>query len=244
MTKQLQYWVSGFGVVIGLVGIGLTLFQLYDAFRSNVTAFFVAFASSLTNYGIIFSYVVWMLFLTIYASIIFYERVNGRNLAQTKGTLDTKNYPYTLWVWGGLALVTQHATLMLDEAKPLIVGYSWAIWISSLITAMYGFYWLVGGRVYINGYWTAHIYRYEEQRLISSGAYSRIRHPIYCGQIYITIAIWIACNNLWLTFFPVMTFGYSWMRAAREEKELDRILAGLYSEYKKTCPNFLFHPLL
>ena len=245
MKKEAQTTLTVVGVVIGCVGVALSVFPLFALYDKDISSILSALMLTFQDYGIAFSYIVWLLFLTIYATLIFYERVNGRNLAATSGELETKNYSYTLWIWGGLALVVQHATLILGETRPLlsIAGSEWRLWIASLLLGVLGFYWLVRGRVYIDGYWTAHIYRYKEQRVVADGAYSRVRHPIYCGQIYIAVAIWIACNNWWLVFLPVMTILYNWMRASREEMELDRILGGAYTEYRKKVPCFLLHPL-
>ncbi len=70
----------------------------------------------------------------------------------------------------------------------------------------------------------------EGQKVISSGPYSIIRHPMYLGSIAMYSAIPVALGSLWaLPFFlvmiPVLVF-----RLLNEEEVLRRDLPG-YTEY-------------
>ncbi|MBO0724804.1 MAG: isoprenylcysteine carboxylmethyltransferase family protein [Blastocatellia bacterium] len=71
----------------------------------------------------------------------------------------------------------------------------------------------------------------ENQRVISTGLYALVRHPMYTGALFAMIGIPLALGSWWgLLMFIPSAAGIIW-RLLDEEKFLSRNLAG-YTEYK------------
>ena len=89
-------------------------------------------------------------------------------------------------------------------------------------------------------------HRYEEivskpeevNKLITSGIYSRVRHPFYLGAILMNLAFFFFFRNLWI-IAPIAFFTLWWYWEAKQE---ERILLGKfgseYEEYKKRAGMF------
>ena len=75
----------------------------------------------------------------------------------------------------------------------------------------------------------------EGQKVISSGPYSLLRHPMYAGVLVMMIGVPLALGSLWgLVILAAITPGLIW-RILDEEKMLKKELPG-YAEYmQKVC---------
>jgi protein-S-isoprenylcysteine O-methyltransferase Ste14 len=82
-----------------------------------------------------------------------------------------------------------------------------------------------------NTYGAATIQVVENQRVISTGLYALVRHPMYSGALILMLGIPLALGSWWglLLFIPGVA-GIIW-RLLDEERFLSNNLAG-YSEYK------------
>lgn len=84
----------------------------------------------------------------------------------------------------------------------------------------------------------------EEQELIQSGWYARMRHPSYTGCLMYFLGVSALLNN-WLGFFGIMlpislVFRY---RVYVEEKALHHHFGRKYDEYRQKVPNMFFPKL-
>lgn len=242
-TKEKLTWfftIGGF-----TIAVAMAIKDLINTYGKNPD--FVQICQGLkvsfVNFGVIYSYAIWVIFLTVYIVLTFHETVHGQIQKRDETNLEAKNYFYTLWVWGIAAIIVNHLTLA-SQSNVVIhfVGGTIYSYVFAICLGLWGMYLVISGRVYINGYWTNHIYKYPNHKVVQSGIYEKVRHPIYGGQCFLMLSIFIACNNYWLFFLPLMTFIYNYKRAKREENELDRILNGQYEVYRKKCPTFMFHP--
>ncbi len=83
-----------------------------------------------------------------------------------------------------------------------------------------------------NAYLTRTVKVEENQKLVDSGLYSIVRHPMYAATISLFLSIPIVLGSWWsflvfLPYVPVIT-----VRISDEEKLLEAELSG-YTEYKK-----------
>jgi protein-S-isoprenylcysteine O-methyltransferase Ste14 len=73
------------------------------------------------------------------------------------------------------------------------------------------------------------------QRVISSGPYGRVRHPMYAGALLLVLAIPIALGSWWGLLVPVTALPLLVVRIIDEEHVLSAELSG-YNDYRRTVP--------
>ena len=83
-------------------------------------------------------------------------------------------------------------------------------------------------------YYTRTLFTTGEQKVISTGPYSKIRHPGYLGVILLWCGFGVLSSNLIAAFlFPVMFVAAYAYRINVEEKMLVESLGNDYAEYRK-----------
>ncbi len=78
-----------------------------------------------------------------------------------------------------------------------------------------------------------------KDKLVTTGVYSRVRHPQYLGFLLITLGM----NVLWVTFstlllWPVLAFLY-YRLAKEEDKQMEEKFGEEFLEYKSKVPTFI-----
>jgi len=183
-----------------------------------------------------FVYIFWTLFIAVYVLINFYEKIH--NLVP-KRELNFKNYHYTLFLLGGAAIIIHHGSLhanfMFYSEICSNPNMFWWLGIFGFIFMCFGLYLVGYARIILNGRWGVHVYTYlpDDELLTTNRIYSQCRHPVYAGQILMTIGSVMLCNNWWLIFFPVGTAILNIWRAKNEEKNLQDRFGEKYSNYKR-----------
>jgi protein-S-isoprenylcysteine O-methyltransferase Ste14 len=92
-------------------------------------------------------------------------------------------------------------------------------------------------RLYLGRFWSANITRKTDHRVVDTGPYSWVRHPIYTGLLFSLLAT-AAAKGTWLGFagFACLLLGM-FMKARLEESWLSQELgAGAYTDYRKRVP--------
>jgi len=111
--------------------------------------------------------------------------------------------------------------------EPLVIYVGFALFVLSCIVRWWGF-------ASIGRYFNARVSVYKEHKLITSGAYGRIRHPLYLGSLLSFIAIplvfnsWGAMLIVALTTIPALIY-----RVVIEEEFLLQHFGNEYKEYMK-----------
>ncbi|MGQ9801380.1 MAG: methyltransferase family protein [Candidatus Saccharicenans sp.] len=81
---------------------------------------------------------------------------------------------------------------------------------------------------------------YREKELVTTGLYSRVRHPSYTGEIISFLGVGLVFQHfpasLFITIFPAAAFIY---RALVEEKMLLEEFGSEYEEYRKKTRMFI-----
>jgi len=75
-------------------------------------------------------------------------------------------------------------------------------------------------------------------RLINSGPYSRVRHPIYTGNLLLLFGFFLATASLWIALNFVLVAAYYIVSAHREEVALLHALPA-YAEYMDRTGRFI-----
>jgi len=86
----------------------------------------------------------------------------------------------------------------------------------------------------LGGYYTRTLMTTKDHRVVTTGPYSRIRHPAYLGVILLWLGFGVISDNLVIAFiFPVMFVTVYLYRISVEEKMLVRELGEDYVQYQR-----------
>ena len=77
---------------------------------------------------------------------------------------------------------------------------------------------------------------HRPNKVISTGVYSRIRHPQYFGAILSHIGISFLLSSFYSIITTPLIIGVIWIFSWKEEKELTREFGKIYEDYKKETP--------
>lgn len=188
----------------------------------------------------------WVLFVFLYVILNKYE-VHHNLMPNRKRK--TFNFHGTLFVAGlppaFLHYASRHMgwTFYRSMVSEQAFGH---LFTTGFIFLCLGLYFVYAGRIAMDGYWGVHIYEYDEDpatgtkgKLITSGVYKHCRHPVYLGQVLMTIGTMMLSNNWWFCIFPIVTAGMSFGRALNEHKDLKERFGKEYEEYRKNTPVFI-----
>jgi protein-S-isoprenylcysteine O-methyltransferase Ste14 len=92
-------------------------------------------------------------------------------------------------------------------------------------------------RLYLGRLWSANITRKTDHRVVDTGPYSWVRHPIYTGMLLSLLAT-AAAKGTWpgIAGFACLLLGM-YMKARLEESWLSQELgAGAYAAYRQRVP--------
>jgi protein-S-isoprenylcysteine O-methyltransferase Ste14 len=91
----------------------------------------------------------------------------------------------------------------------------------------------VWARVHIGRNWGMPMSRKDDPELVTTGPYSKVRHPIYTGMITAVIGTALATSLLWLVL-AVIVGGYFIVSATREERYMTGLFPDAYPAYKRS----------
>lgn len=128
------------------------------------------------------------------------------------------------------------AFIALVVLPPLDVRFGWSnlpwyvsVFGDALVVVSFYIFYLVSK---VNSYAAANVRVEEGQKVIDTGMYGWVRHPMYFGALFLIVGTPLALGSWWTLlliplFMPVLYF-----RIANEEKVLLRDLQG-YAEYRQ-----------
>jgi len=85
----------------------------------------------------------------------------------------------------------------------------------------------------------AHSHPKEIKKLITTGIYSKIRHPIYLGRMFINLGFLIIFPILPMAFVSIFFIVIWYLMAFYEERILIKKFGKNYKKYKKKVPMFI-----
>jgi protein-S-isoprenylcysteine O-methyltransferase Ste14 len=116
-------------------------------------------------------------------------------------------------------------------------------WVMVGVTAL-GFLFAWWARIHLGRLWSGRITRKEGHRVVETGPYALVRHPIYTGILAAALASTAVMGNLHAILGTVLlTVGY-WIKARQEERFLREELGPQdYDAYRKRVPMLVPLPL-
>jgi protein-S-isoprenylcysteine O-methyltransferase Ste14 len=142
---------------------------------------------------------------------------------------------YQVIILFGSALLTPWTARRLHLPPLWHVGYAGAMVLAFLTLAGLLFTWWA--RIHLGRLWSGTITRKEGHRVIDTGPYALVRHPIYSGLILALFATAIAQARIsGLVGAALIMFGF-WVEARIEERFLTAELgADAYGAYRRRVP--------
>jgi protein-S-isoprenylcysteine O-methyltransferase Ste14 len=247
VSRKLFNFSNGITVVSIIFGIVFGVLPFFDPkiVKESATNLSIQIGDAFLTYGSIHSIFVWSIFLTIYGTLFLYEKYHSK---QKQVLEKTVNHRFDLWKLGLAAALVHISMTALNSATHFYEVLPFlnkkAVDVSaiaaSIVCTLYGIFWLIWGRVSINGYWSPDIYKYQDMEIVDRGAYAYARHPIYGGQILITASIFFACDNILLAVLPVAAVVQSYKRLRAEEAALIKYSQARYKRYRESVRSTFF----
>jgi protein-S-isoprenylcysteine O-methyltransferase Ste14 len=114
------------------------------------------------------------------------------------------------------------------------VGWAGAWVCAGFVATGIAFTWWA--RVYLGRLWSANVTLKPEHRVVDTGPYALVRHPIYTGLLLSLLATAVAKGTtLGVAGFALALFGF-WLKARQEEAWLTEALGEAYADYRKRVP--------
>ena len=133
----------------------------------------------------------------------------------------------SLLAMAGLWLPLMHQPLWQSSA-----GFGWAM-VAVTVIAVAFCWW---ARLHLGSLWSAGVSRKEGHRIVDTGPYGIVRHPIYSGAILAMFAT-AACRGkpLGISISLLLTLFFA-LKALVEERFLREELGEAYDEYRRRVP--------
>jgi protein-S-isoprenylcysteine O-methyltransferase Ste14 len=172
---------------------------------------------------------IWIVWLASWVAASFWSGRTQRRV----GTLETWTYRAAM-IAGGILLVPWTARELAEQ--PLWeAGIRGVYILAAVMIAGLSFTWW--GRIHLGRLWSSAITRKEDHRVIDTGPYALVRHPIYTGLIVALVATAAADATITaLVGAALIIFGI-WLKARSEERFLKVELgADAYASYSRRVP--------
>jgi protein-S-isoprenylcysteine O-methyltransferase Ste14 len=173
--------------------------------------------------------VIWIGWLVSWVAASFWS---GRT-AKRATTWET--WAYRVAIFAGALLIAPWTATALGERPIWEVGNTGAYALVGVMLAGLLLTWLA--RIHLGRLWSSAITRKEEHRIIDTGPYAFVRHPIYVGIITALIATAIIEATLVALVGAVLITLGLWLKARAEERFLmEELGTDTYRSYCRRVP--------
>ncbi len=178
---------------------------------------------------------IWIAWLCSWVAASFWSGRTQKRVA----TLETWTYRAAM-IAGGILLVPWTVPV-LGERQIWQVSYSGAYALAAVMLVGLGLTWWA--RIYLGRLWSSVITRKEGHRIIDTGPYAMVRHPIYTGLIIALLATAAAEARVTALIGAALVIFGIWLKARSEERFLMAELGpDVYGAYCRRVPMLV--PLL
>lgn len=170
--------------------------------------------------------------------LLVYWEGGRRALADVRHATSRLDASLMLTIAGGtLAIVGGGLTIILGlmsaPTEPITSGLGLLLTAAGIGGTFYS-------RHYLGRFWTAEAALQEEHRVVDTGPYALVRHPIYAAAIVMYLGLGLTFSYRWLWIaVAVVVAAYAW-KARLEDRFLEAELPG-YQEYSRKT-RYMFIP--
>lgn len=133
---------------------------------------------------------VWGIFALIWSGLYLKHAFFHQKLAWS----NQKSFNGGLYVSGSLACVTYFFT---QEAHTSVL---FSILCLGVFLLLGGLSFSLWARLKMGKAWSIHTIEHESENLLTDGPFKYVRHPIYSGQLMMTIGTGLVLNSAWVTW--------------------------------------------
>jgi protein-S-isoprenylcysteine O-methyltransferase Ste14 len=146
-----------------------------------------------------------------------------------------EGFTYGIPVFVGAWLLFAGTSRLLHAGRLWDVGYDGALTLAWLTIPCFLFAWWA--RVHLGDLWSAQVTRKDDHRVVDTGPYAIVRHPIYTGLIGATLLTAAAKSTApGIVGAALITLGL-WLKARLEERFLSEELGSdAYAAYRRRVP--------
>ncbi len=195
---------------------------LSDIFAAMFSGWLVIWPTGLLS-------LIWLAWVTSWIIASFWS---GRTKAHVR-TLDS--WVYRLPILLGAILLMPPTERLLGTGQLYSLGDAWIYLLAAVVVLGLSFTWWA--RIHLGRLWSNAITHKEDHRIVDTGPYGLVRHPIYTGQIVGLLATGIAIGN-WAAMLGVCLISFGeWQKGRMEERFLSAELgAEAYGSYCRRVP--------
>jgi protein-S-isoprenylcysteine O-methyltransferase Ste14 len=173
--------------------------------------------------------IIWIGWLVTWMAAAFWSAPTA------KRAVTRHSWVYRLALFTGAVLLLHSTRRLLHEPQLWHVGYGGAYALAGLTLAGILFTWWA--RIYLGPLWSGSIVRKEGHRVVDSGPYAWVRHPIYTGLMLAILATAVAQGTISGCLGAALIVIGFWLKARAEESFLTMELgAEAYGAYRRRVP--------
>jgi protein-S-isoprenylcysteine O-methyltransferase Ste14 len=172
---------------------------------------------------------IWIVWLCSWVAASFWSGRTQKRIA----TLESWTYRAAM-IAGGI-LIGPWTPAILREQQIWPVGYGGAYVLAAVMLVGLLFTWWA--RIYLGRLWSSEITRKEDHRIVDTGPYGIVRHPIYTGLILGLLATAAAEATVTALIGAALIIFGIWLKASSEERFLMAELGpDAYGSYCRRVP--------
>ena len=178
---------------------------------------------------IVIGYAIWFIFVLVW-------NATTRSTPTVAAPVAGRERLYTLVIAVGLIMIVLAPALLLRRGFQIWTNPPLLAWGMLLVVAA-GIALCCWARSHLGRLWSDNVTRKEGHRVVDSGPYRLIRHPIYTGFIVMYLGLALLCGSaLALVGAAVMTIGLTLKARVEEEFLSEQLGAAAYAGYKARTP--------
>lgn len=161
---------------------------------------------------------------------LYISRKHGAKIRWWPNIIKSRDYTFYLIYIFYIALLVNAILSILEEE------YIFPLALLGFIPILLGTYINFVARRDLAGYWTPFASTGKEQKLIKTGIYAKVRHPIYLSGLILSLGFTLIAGNLYGLLFFILSLVALVTRIKKEERELITRFGEEYKQYAKETP--------